>query len=87
MNNKHKSIFNFKINGKDISYNNIVDVDNGFKCLSEFNEPTCVIIKHNNPCGVASSKNVEKAFEKAFESDSKSAFGGIVLLNRKLQKS
>ena len=83
---KHKSIFNLKISGKDISYNNIIDVDSGFKCLSEFNEPTCVIIKHNNPCGVASSKNIEKAFEKAFESDSKSAFGGIVLLNRKITK-
>ena len=83
---KHKSIFNLKISGKDISYNNIVDVDNGFKCLSEFSEPTCVIIKHNNPCGVASSKNIGRAFEKAFESDSKSAFGGIVLLNRKITK-
>ena len=86
MHYKHKSIFDLKISGKDISYNNIIDVDNGFKCLSEFNEPTCVIIKHNNPCGVASAKNIEKAFEKAFESDSKSAFGGIVLLNRKITK-
>ena len=86
INEKHKSIFKLKISGKDISYNNIIDVDNGFKCLSEFNEPTCVIVKHNNPCGVASSKNIERAFDKAFESDSKSAFGGIVLVNRKITK-
>ncbi len=86
MHYKHKSIFDLKISGKDISYNNIIDVDNGFKCLSEFSEPTCVIIKHNNPCGVASSKNIGRAFEKAFESDSRSAFGGIVLLNRKISK-
>ena len=52
-----KSIFDYQISGKKISYNNIIDIDSGLKCLSEFIEPTCIIIKHTNPCGVASSKH------------------------------
>ncbi len=78
------SIFKYQISGKKISYNNIIDVDSGLKCLSEFTEPTSIIVKHTNPCGVASSKNINIAFNKAFSSDSKSAFGGVVLLNRKV---
>ncbi len=79
-----KSIFDFQISGKQISYNNIIDVDNGLKCINEFLEPTCVIVKHNNPCGVASSSSIEKSFKKAIDADKKSAFGGIVFLNRKI---
>ena len=52
----------------------------GLDCLNEFNEPTCVIIKHNNPCGVASATNIKKAYLKAVESDPVSAFGGVVLV-------
>ena len=77
-----KSIFDYQISGKKISYNNIIDIDSGLKCLSEFIEPTCIIIKHTNPCGVASSKNITQAFKKSYMSDTKSAFGGIVLMNR-----
>ena len=80
------SIFNYQISGKEISYNNILDVDSGLRCLDEFNEPTSVIIKHTNPCGVASAKNIDKAFQKSFDSDPKSAFGGIILLNRKVNE-
>ena len=72
--NREKSIFDFQISGKEISYNNILDVDSGYKCLNEFSEPTCIILKHNNPCGVASAKKITNAFEKAYKSDSKSAF-------------
>ena len=79
-----KSIFDFQISGKQISYNNIIDVDNGLKCINEFLEPTCVIIKHNNPCGVASSSTIDMSFKKAIDADKKSAYGGIVLLNRKI---
>ncbi len=82
--NSNKSIFDYQISGKKISYNNIIDVDSGIKCLNEFNEPTSIIIKHTNACGVASAKNINKAFQKSFESDSKSAFGGIIILNRKV---
>tara|TARA_A100001011_G_scaffold338776_1_gene369800 strand:+ start:709 stop:1626 length:918 start_codon:yes stop_codon:yes gene_type:complete len=82
---KHnKSIFDYQIHGKKISYNNIVDVDSGLRCLNEFIEPTSIIIKHSNPCGVASDKNIVKAFQKSYESDKKSAFGGIIILNRLL---
>ena len=84
INNAKNSIFKMQLNGKKISYNNIIDLDSGYRCLSEFKEPTCVIIKHTNPCGVASSKTIESSFNKALQSDKKSAFGGIVLLNRKI---
>ena len=79
-----KSIFDFQISGKQISYNNIIDVDSGLKCLNEFIEPTCVIVKHNNPSGIASDENIESAYIKALESDPISAFGGVVLFNRKV---
>ena len=87
LNSTSSSIFDYQISGKEISYNNIIDVDSGIKCLKEFTKPTCIIIKHNNPCGVASSNNINLAFKRAYESDSKSAFGGVVLLNRKIDES
>ena len=82
INNQKNSIFNFQLSGKIISYNNLIDLDSGLKCLAEFNEPTSIIIKHTNPCGVASSDNITDAFIKSYKSDSKSAFGGIIFLNR-----
>ena len=82
----NKSVFDYQINGKLISYNNIIDIDSGYNCLLEFSEPTCVIIKHTNACGVASDKSTQKAFLKALECDRKSAFGGVVLLNRIVDK-
>ncbi len=85
-NKKNESIENYKLNGKKISYNNIIDIDSGIKCLTEFNEPTCVILKHTNPCGVASSKSIATAFRKAYQCDKKSAFGGIILLNRNVNE-
>lgn len=84
INNQKKSIFNYQISGKLISYNNLIDLDSGLKCLAEFSEPTSIIIKHTNPCGVASSDNITNAFVKSYKSDSKSAFGGIIFLNRKV---
>ena len=82
--NSSQSIFDYQISGKKISYNNIIDVDSGLRCLNEFSEPTSIIVKHTNPCGVASGKNINVAFRKSYESDSKSAFGGIILLNRRV---
>ncbi len=84
VNNTTNSVFNYQISGKKISYNNLIDLDSGLRCLNEFNEPTSIILKHTNPCGVASAKNIELAFSKSYKSDPKSAFGGIILLNRKL---
>lgn len=85
--NTNNKIFKNKIQGKDLGYNNILDIDSGINCLNEFKEPTCVIIKHTNPCGAASSNNILKSFRLALASDKKSAFGGIVFLNRKLSKA
>ena len=85
--NLQRSVFDFQISGKKISYNNLIDVDSGLKCLQEFNEPTSIIIKHTNPCGVASAKNIETAFIRSLQSDPKSAFGGIIFLNRKISSN
>lgn len=64
------------LQGKELSYNNLLDAESAWKLVSEFAAPACVIVKHNNPCGVGSD------FKRAFEADSKSAFGGIVAFNR-----
>ena len=82
--NSKKSVFDYQISGKKISYNNLIDLDSGLKCLEEFQEPTSIIIKHTNPCGVASAKNIITAFLKSYNSDPKSAFGGVIILNRKV---
>ena len=82
----YKSIVDFKIQGKEISYNNILDIDSGLDFLNEFREPTTVIIKHNNACGVASSTTIKKSFSKAFNTDKQSAFGGVILVNKKINE-
>tara|TARA_B100000963_G_scaffold344164_1_gene346749 strand:+ start:934 stop:1851 length:918 start_codon:yes stop_codon:yes gene_type:complete len=84
INHQKRSIFNYQISGKKISYNNLIDLDSGLRCLKEFHEPTSIILKHTNPCGISSAKNIELAFKRSYESDPKSAFGGIILLNRKV---
>ena len=73
-----------KLHGKELSYNNIVDIQAAVELVEEFSEPTVVIIKHTNPCGVGTGKTLAEAYEKAFTTDSKSAFGGIVVVNRSL---
>ncbi len=84
VNYSKSSVFKFQISGKEISYNNLIDLDSGLNCLNEFVEPTSIIIKHTNPCGAASAKEIETAFTKSYNSDPKSAFGGIIFLNRKI---
>lgn len=76
----------FRIHGgKEISYNNILDADVAFGCAQDFaDEIACAVIKHQTPCGVAVGETQQEAFERAYMADSKSAFGGIVGLNRKL---
>ena len=71
-----------QLGGKPISFNNLLDLDAGQQLLAEFDEPACVIIKHNNPCGVAIGATALDAYRKAFACDPMSAFGGIVCLNR-----
>jgi len=84
--NKKSNLFSSQLSGKSLGYNNILDISEGVNCLKEFDEPTCVIVKHNNPCGVASASNIKNAYLKAVESDPVSAFGGVVLVNRKIDK-
>lgn len=70
-----------KLHGKELSYNNIVDIQAAVALVEEFTEPTVVIIKHTNPCGVASGVTLTEAYDNAFATDTKSAFGGIVAVN------
>lgn len=74
--------------GKELSYNNIADADAALECVKAFSEqPACVIVKHANPCGVAFGKNLVTAYDRAYETDSVSAFGGIIAFNRTLDRS
>ncbi|HEX6803000.1 MAG TPA: bifunctional phosphoribosylaminoimidazolecarboxamide formyltransferase/IMP cyclohydrolase [Terriglobales bacterium] len=73
-----------QIHGKDLSYNNIVDLQAAWDLAQEFEEPVCAIIKHTNPCGTATGKTLAEAYKKALECDPVSAFGGVIAVNRPL---
>jgi phosphoribosylaminoimidazolecarboxamide formyltransferase/IMP cyclohydrolase len=64
-----------------MSYNNYLDADAAWNCVSEFDSPTCVVVKHTNPCGVASRQDILEAYRLAVKGDPVSAFGGIVAFN------
>ena len=81
------SVVNSKIlSGKELSYNNILDLEAAFNLMIEFDKPAAVIVKHNNPCGVACSESLVQAYLDAYESDPVSAYGGIVAVNRKVDR-
>lgn len=73
-----------QVQGKELSYNNLADTDAAFECVAEFEAPSVAIIKHANPCGVASASTLAEAWDLAFRCDPVSPFGGIVALNRPL---
>ncbi|MCK5823570.1 MAG: bifunctional phosphoribosylaminoimidazolecarboxamide formyltransferase/IMP cyclohydrolase [Bacteroidales bacterium] len=73
-----------KLNGKEISYNNLLDIDAAVRLINEFDETTFVIMKHNNACGVASRTKLVEAWKEALSGDPVSAFGGILITNKKL---
>ncbi len=76
-----------QLHGKELSYNNIVDMEAAWNLANEWKDrPACVIVKHTNPCGTALGETPLDAFRKAFDADSKSAFGGIVAMNRECDK-
>lgn len=75
-----------QLQGKQLSYNNILDADEALSIIKDFEKPTAAVIKHNNPSGVASAKTIHEAFRKAHKADPKSAFGGIIALNRQCNK-
>lgn len=70
--------------GKELSFNNIIDMESAYNLVNQFEQPCCVIIKHTNPCGVGTGKNLIEAYERALQTDPLSAFGGIVGFNRKV---
>lgn len=85
--NKDANVTNAKLlSGKQLSFNNLLDADSGLELVKEFKKPTVAFIKHNNPCGVASSKAIEKAFVLSHKIDPVSAFGCVIALNRPVNK-
>lgn len=76
-----------QLHGKELSYNNIVDVDAAWKLVNEFAQPAAAIIKHTNPCGTAIGETLSEAYRRAYEADSVSAFGGIIAVNRPMDKA
>ncbi len=76
-----------QLQGKELSYNNLNDSDAAYNLVLEFEKPACAIIKHANPCGTAIGTNLLEAYTRALSSDSKSAFGGIVALNGKIDEA
>ena len=75
-----------QLGGKQLSFNNLLDLDSGRLLLAEFHIPACVIIKHNNPCGVAVGATPLEAYRRAFACDPMSAFGGVICLNRSVDR-
>ena len=73
-----------QIQGKPLSYNNYLDADAAWNLVREFDEPACVILKHQNPCGSAVAEDITSAYDRAFACDPKSAFGGIIACNREV---
>ena len=73
--------FHDPIQGKEISYNNVSDALAAWACVNEFSEPSVCIVKHTNPCGVASDSTILEAYKKAFQTDPTSAFGGVIACN------
>tara|TARA_R110002110_G_scaffold65206_1_gene179875 strand:+ start:22017 stop:23597 length:1581 start_codon:yes stop_codon:yes gene_type:complete len=71
-----------QLQGKALSYNNILDGEAALKCIRRFEHPSCVIVKHTNPCGVAQAEDLSRAYTKAYQCDPQSAFGGIIAFNR-----
>jgi phosphoribosylaminoimidazolecarboxamide formyltransferase/IMP cyclohydrolase len=73
--------------GKQLTFNNLLDLDSARKIAADFREPACVIIKHNNPCGVAVADTPLEAYERAFATDPLSAYGGVIAFNRPVDEA
>ena len=83
----HFQEFFQKLHGKELSYNNILDIDAAARLIREFSESTVAILKHTNPCGVGSDPDLREAWIKAFATDKQAPFGGIIICNRPLTES
>ena len=76
-----------KLHGKDLSYNNILDISAATNLIAEFEEPTVAILRHTNPCGIGSDVDLRAAWEKAFATDKQAPFGGIIICNRAIDEA
>src|SRR5437868_15275736 len=76
-----------KLHGKELSFNNILDISAATSLVAEFSQPTVAILKHTNPCGVGSANDLGEAWEKAFATDKQAPFGGIIVCNREIDES
>jgi phosphoribosylaminoimidazolecarboxamide formyltransferase/IMP cyclohydrolase len=76
-----------QLQGKELSYNNLVDLDAAWELCREFEEPMCAIIKHTNPCGAATGRDILTAYKRALEADPVSAFGGVIGINREIDEA
>ncbi len=86
---RHPERFFEKLHGKDLSFNNLMDLSAALFLIDEFrdDDPTCAILKHTNPCGVGTAGDLEAAYQRAFSTDRQSPFGGIVVVNRALDRA
>src|SRR5205814_9202516 len=75
------------LHGKELSFNNILDLDSALNLVREFARPAAVVVKHNNPCGAAVSDSLAEAFGKAYEGDPLSAYGGVLAFNREVDEA
>ncbi|HST55882.1 MAG TPA: bifunctional phosphoribosylaminoimidazolecarboxamide formyltransferase/IMP cyclohydrolase [Solirubrobacteraceae bacterium] len=73
-----------QLHGKELSFNNLLDLSSARELVEDFSEPACVIVKHNNPCGCALGETGQQAYERAFACDPQSAYGGVIALNRRV---
>src|SRR6195256_3943853 len=76
-----------KLHGKELSFNNILDISAAKNLIAEFDEPSVAILKHTNPCGVGSDEDLRAAWEKAFATDRQAPFGGIIICNRPIDEA
>src|SRR6266481_1393680 len=76
-----------KLHGKDLSFNNVLDISAAANLIAEFSDPTVAILKHTNPCGVGSDDDLREAWEKAFATDKQAPFGGVIICNRPINES
>src|SRR6185312_14752714 len=76
-----------QLHGKELSFNNILDLASARELVEDFAEPACAIVKHNNPCGCALGEDARDAYERAFACDPQSAFGGVIAINRPVDRA
>jgi phosphoribosylaminoimidazolecarboxamide formyltransferase / IMP cyclohydrolase len=75
-----------QLHGKELSFNNLLDLSSARELVEEFTEPACAIVKHNNPCGCAVGETIQQAYERAFACDPQSAYGGVIVVNQRVDR-